>query len=215
MLFRSKLEEFLNLPILEHTEDKTYFIFKSIHIYLSIKELIKRDDDFFKVIYRFFDLENDDFLDQMQNIFTMYELIDKENFQVEVAKPLLEYFILDMEKSNKINKEEITKRYFEKTRIDIHLDKENEYLGEVRKIYEADWILEYLGIDIGERLNTILNKFIGEIFDKYYNKSLEVYEFNFVEMLEDDKVNKKMKEIGLHDIIFEAYNEAKIILESW
>ncbi|MCI8779039.1 MAG: hypothetical protein HFI87_07840, partial [Bacilli bacterium] len=60
----------------------------------------------------------------------------------------------------------------------------------------------------------ILNKFRGEIFDKYYNKSLEVYEFNFVEMLEDDKVNKKMKEIGLHDIIFDAYNEAKIILEN-
>lgn len=210
----TNLEGFLNLPILEHIEDKTYFIFKSIHIYLSIKELIKRDDDFFKVIYRFFDLENDDFLDQMQNIFIMYELIDKEKFQVEVAKPLLEYFILDMEKSNKINKEEITKRYFEKTRIDIHLNKENEYLGEVRKIYEADWILEYLGIDIGERLNNILNKFRGEIFDKYYNKSLEVYEFNFVEMLEDDKVNKKMKEIGLHDIIFDAYNEAKIMLES-
>ena len=209
----AKLEELLNLPILERKENKIYFLFKSIHIYLAVNELIKRNDNFFKVIYKFFDVENDDFLNQMQNIFTMYELIDKEKFQEEVAKPLLEYFILDMEKSNEISKEEVTKRYFDKTRINIHLNKKNEYIGEIRRIYEADWILKYIGINLEEKLNIILNKFTGKTFDKYYNKSLKVYEFNFVEMLEDDKVNKKMKEIGLHDIIFDAYHEAKIILE--
>lgn len=208
------LEKLLNLPILECKENKIYFIFKSIHIYLAINELIKKEDDFFKVINRFFEIENNDFLDIMQNIFLMYELIDEEKFKLEVAKPLLEYFVSDMEELDEINKEQITKRYFERTRVDIHFSKENEYLAEIRKIYEPDWILEYIGINLQEQLNLILNKFTGKIFDKYYNKSLKIYEFNFIEMLEDDKVNLKMKEIGLHDIIFEAYQEAKKILEN-
>lgn len=150
----------------------------------------------------------------MQNIFLMYELIDEEKFKIEVVKPLLEYFVSDIEEVDEINKEEVTKRYFERTGIDIHLDKENEYLGEIRKIYEPDWILEYIGINIQDQLNLILNKFTGEVFDKYYNKSLKMYEFDFMKMLEDDEVNKKMKELGLHDVIFDAYNEAKEILEN-
>jgi len=93
----AKLEEFLNLPILEYRENKIYFTFKSIHIYLAVNELIRKEEDFFKVIYKFFDLESDIFLSQIQNIFSMYELIDKERFQVEVAKPLLEYFVSDIE----------------------------------------------------------------------------------------------------------------------
>lgn len=209
-----KLEELLNLPILECKESKIYFIFKSIHIYLAVNELIKKENDFFKIIHKFFDIENNDFLDKMQNIFLMYELIDEEKFRLEVAKPLLEYFVSDMEEVDVINKEEVTKRYFERTKIDIHLNRENECIGEIRKIYEPDWILEYIGINLQDHLNLILNKFTGEAFDKYYNKSLKMYEFNFIEMLEDEKVNKRMKEIGVHDIIFDTYNEAKKILEN-
>lgn len=210
----AKLEELLNLPILEHKEEKTYFIFKSIHIYLAMNELIKKEENFFKVIYKFFDVEEDDFLDEMQNIFLIYELIDEEKFKLEVAKPLLEYFVSDMEESNEISKEAITKRYFARTGIDIRLNKESEYIGEIRKVYEPDWILEYIRINLQDQLNLILNKFTGKIFDKYYNKSLKMYEFDLTEMLKNDKVNKKMKEIGLHDIIFDAYNKAKEILKT-
>ena len=199
---------------MERKEDKIYFTFKSLHIYLAINELIKREDDFFKVIYKFFDIEDGNFLDEMENIFSIYELIDTEKFKLKVAKPLLEYFVSDMEELDEINKETITKRYFERTMIDIHLNRESEYIGEVRKVYEPDWILEYMGIDFHKQLNLILDKFTGEIFDKYYNKSLKVYEFNFMEMLENDRVNRKMKEIGLNDIIFDVYNKAKEILEN-
>lgn len=209
----AKLEEFLNLPIFEYKENEIYFIFKSIHIYLAVNELIRKADDFFKIIYRFFDIENDDFLDEMQNIFLMYEMIDEEKFKLNVAKPLLEYFVSDIEELGEINKETVTKKYFEKTGINIHLNKEEQYMGEIRKIYEPDWILEYIGINLQEKLNLILNKFTGKIFDQYYNKSLKMYEFDFIKMLEDSKVNRKLEEIGLYDIIFDAYNETKKRLE--
>jgi len=114
--------------------------------------------------------------------------------------------------NNKSALEEVTKKYFERTEINIHLNREKEYIGEIRRIYEPDWILEYIGINLQEQLNLILDKFTGKTFNKYYNKSLQMYEFNFIEMLQDDKVNKNMKEIGLHDIIFNAYKEAKLKL---
>lgn len=47
-----KLKKLLNLPILELKEDKVYFIFKSIHIYLAIKELIKQKENIFTLIIR-------------------------------------------------------------------------------------------------------------------------------------------------------------------
>lgn len=205
----SKLKELLDLPILEHKENKIYFIFKSIHIYLALKELIKRGDDFFKIINTFFDIEDEIFLEEIQNLFSVYILIDEEKFKAEIAIPLLEYFISDMETSDKINKEEVTKKYFEITEIEMNLNRENEYIGEIRRIYEPEWILEYIGINLQEQIELISSKFTGNIFDKYYNKSLKMYEFNFLKMLNDNTVNKKMKELGLHDCIFNAYNQAK------
>lgn len=117
-----------------------------------------------------------------------------------------------MESSGEINKDKITRRYLERTEIQIALDIEEEYVGKTELVYLPNWILEYIGIDISEQLSLSITKLPKKIFNKFYNKNLELYEFNLNEMLKDDKINKELKEIDFYDVIFNAYKKVKTIL---
>lgn len=207
------LEELINTQLLERKDGKIKFSFLAIHLYLAILEVRKREDDLYDIINIWYEKDECDFLERIREIFAVCESISKQDFDDSIAIPLLEMFISDMEKAPSITPVEIAKRYFEETQILLDLSQEHGMIGEVSKIYEGDWILEYIGIDLHAELAEYHYGFEQGNFKEYYDKVLDFYQLNLYNMINDEEEKEKLENIGICNFLFTIYKDMKQLLE--
>lgn len=204
-LDKNLLKKMIEYQILEKDDDKVKFGIRELQIYLAIKEMISRKENLFEFINIWFDEEFYDFLNELKNIFFIYEIIDKNSFDRNVAIPLLQLFVRDMEKYNNIIPIDITKKYFKKTETSMLID-QNGKKCEISRTYEADWILEYLGADMHIKLEEFEYKSIT------YDNELESYKVDFYKMISTKNGIKELENLGICEYIYKIYLKSKELL---
>ncbi len=95
------------------------------------------------------------------------------------------------------------------TQINMQLNKENEYIGEISRVYMADWILEYLGVNIHMKLEEFDYKPSEEII---FDEELKMYEIEFAKIIKKKKGLDQLEKLGICQYIFDVYIKAKEIL---
>lgn len=218
--YPKNLKELYNSEVMMKNTDGTYLINEYIHLYIAVKELIKRNDNLLKIIENWNeieeDLKSDNISEMKQEIFEIYSELDTIGFNKLYIIPALSVFIKQIKEGcNKIGKINVSKRILELIQIEIELDCEFELYTTFWKEYIPIWFIQFI---TGTELQWDISNFEYSIYqkkfyEKCYDEEKKTYILNFNKIMKDKELKEICSKLKIWDYLYDIYIESKKVLD--
>lgn len=219
--FSKELKELYNTGAILKYEHDTKLINTYIHLYIAVKELIKRKDNLIFIMKKWNDVEcyeweSKQIQNDLQYVFQLYSEIETKEFNKWYIIPELKAFINDINiQYSKLGKMNVSRAILNLIRLEINLNKAFEEECAIGYTYSYMDFIEFVtGINIEAELSSFdYGIYQKELYEKCFDEEENEYKINFLQVIKDKNLRQIFDKLKVWDFLYSIYIECEKILE--
>lgn len=218
--FQNEIKELYNIGIILESNNETKFINKYIHLYIALKEFIRKDDNLLLSMAKWKSMNcikpEDCIIDDLQHVYELYSSFKKEEFNTLYVIPSLKVFIEEVEKRcNRIGKMNVSKAILSIIQLEIYLNRAFEQESSFG--YQCDYMdmVKFVtGIDIEISISLFdYGIYQKDIYEECFDEEMNIYIIEFLQAIKNKKLKEIFDRLKIWDFFYAIYNECKKALE--
>lgn len=183
-----------------------------IYLFIALEEVKQKQDDLLRIMVdwmrKSFHLQKEKLIDHKERIFQLYAEIDRIAFYKRYLIPLLEYFILEIQKKARTKgKMGRARAIVDMFSFEIELDETFDKKADLSYVNIFSWMMPYV---IGNEIERDIGQFDYSIYQKQfyqkcYNFEQNTYLLDFKKILKDKELRDICASLKIWDYLYDVY----------